>query len=133
MQSEHLLKRGHSYSFNLTISPALRRHFGGRSRCLSNHVTTGFCRHRDSVGLGRATYFHSFRRTVATIFENAGFSGDGAVRFLGQETVQFSFDVYSDGPAAARIVDALRAIQSSCSIQRAAKSWIETTANTVKV
>ncbi|MBK6728376.1 MAG: tyrosine-type recombinase/integrase [Xanthomonadales bacterium] len=68
------------------------------------HVSKAFGRHRDGVGLTRATDFHSFRRTVATKLDNEDLADDVIARMLGHETGVMVRDLYSDGPKVERLM-----------------------------
>lgn len=63
----------------------------------SNAIGKRFGRLKTSLGYGRDLVFHSFRRGVATQFENKGVPEVIAARVLGHEFPTMSFGTYSGG------------------------------------
>ena len=63
----------------------------------SNAIGKRFGRLKSSLGYGRDLVFHSFRRGVATQFENKGVPEVIAARVLGHEFPTMSFGTYSGG------------------------------------
>jgi integrase len=63
----------------------------------SNAIGKRFGRLKSSLGYGRELVFHSFRRGVATQFENKGVPEVIAARILGHEFPTMSFGTYSGG------------------------------------
>lgn len=63
----------------------------------SNAIGKRFGRLKSSLGYGRDLVFHSFRKAVATQFENKGVPEVIAARILGHEFPTMSFGTYSGG------------------------------------
>ena len=63
----------------------------------SNAIGKRFGRLKSSLGYGSDLVFHSFRRGVATQFENKGVPEVIAARVLGHEFPTMSFGTYSGG------------------------------------
>jgi integrase len=75
------------------LSGLTKNKYGDRS----NAIGKRFGRLKSSLGYGRDLVFHSFRRGVATQFENRGVPEVIAARVLGHEFPTMSFGIYSGG------------------------------------
>jgi integrase len=63
----------------------------------SNAVGKRFGRLKSALGYGRPYVFHSFRKGVATQFEQAGIPENEAARLLGHEFNTMTYGLYSGG------------------------------------
>ena len=63
----------------------------------SNAIGKRFGRLKTSMGFGPKHVFHSIRKTVVTLFENAGVSENLAADIVGHEKPRITYGLYSDG------------------------------------
>jgi len=63
----------------------------------SNPASKRFGRLRTREGFGREVVFHSIRKTVATMLENAGVSENVAADILGHQKPRITYGLYSGG------------------------------------
>lgn len=73
-------------------------HTGYRDR--ASLLTQRFSALKKRLGYGPELVFHSIRKTVATMFENAGVAETTAEAILGHEHKSMSYGLYSGGPSA---------------------------------
>lgn len=76
-----------------------------------NNLISQFSRLKKSLGYGRDQVFHSIRKTVATMFEEAGVSEVLAARILGHKLNTMSYGLYSGGASVEAKAEAMAAIK----------------------
>lgn len=77
----------------------------------SNAIGKRFGRLKSSIGYGRELVFHSFRRGVATQFENREVPEVIAARILGHEFPTMSFGTYSGGASLDTLREAVEVLR----------------------
>lgn len=91
---------------------------GGYDGKLSWAVSKAFGRFRDAVGLPRGVDFHSFRRTLITLLENAGADQVMIARYVGHALPTLAFTVYSGGSTEQTSREVARRIKYSAKVER---------------
>jgi integrase len=81
--------------------------FGDRSKPLTKRFTTLKANH----GFGKGHDFHSIRRTVCTMFEDAGVAENYVAHIVGHRLRTMSYGLYSGGPALAAKARAMRKLR----------------------
>lgn len=76
----------------------------------SNAIGKRFGRLKTKMEFGRGYVFHSIRKTVATLLENAGVNENVAADLIGHEKPTMTYGLYSDGNALKVLSAALRKI-----------------------
>ena len=66
----------------------------------SNAIGKRFGRLKTSLGFGEEKVFHSIRKTVTTLLENAGVPEGVAADIVGHENTTMTYGLYSSGTAA---------------------------------
>jgi integrase len=97
---ERLLERSEDGYLLSGLSP---NKYGGRS----NAVGKRFGRLKTSMKFGSAHVFHSIRRTVATLLENAGIPENVAADIIGHDKPTMTYGLYSGGATLATKRDAI--------------------------
>ena len=69
-----------------------------------------FVRYRRECGVSDGTDFHSLRRCVCTILENAGVTPVNIARFVGHKVGTMAADVYSTGGNAERAIQTAKKV-----------------------
>jgi integrase len=77
----------------------------------SNAVGKRFGRLKEAQGFGPNHVFHSIRRTVATILENAGVPESVSADILGHDKPSMTFRLYSGGVTLATKTEAIEQIR----------------------
>jgi integrase len=72
---------------------------GGYDEKFSAAATKAYGRYRRACGVPDGTDFHSFRRNVITVLENAGVGQTPIARFVGHKVGTMAGDIYSAGMA----------------------------------
>lgn len=83
---------------------------GGQYGIRSDPLGKRFGRLKTSLGFGRAHVFHSIRKTVATLLEQAGVPEGVAADILGHEKATMSYGLYSAGSSLAQKLEAIRKV-----------------------
>jgi integrase len=65
----------------------------------SNAIGKRFGYMKTALGYGPGHVFHSIRKTVSTLFENAGVLENIAAAIIGHDVVTMTYGVYSGGPS----------------------------------
>lgn len=91
---------------------------GGYDGKLSWAVSKAFGRFRDAAGLPRGVDFHSFRRTLVTLLENAGADQVMIARYVGHALPTLAFTVYSGGSTEQTSREVARRIRYSTKVEQ---------------
>lgn len=100
---------------------------GGYDRKLSWNMSKAFGRYRDKMKLSRATDFHSFRRTVATLMENLGLDQMKQARHMGHKLGTLAFDIYSGGSSVKTKIEVAKKIRYSEDVEKAVLDFYKRT------
>lgn len=79
----------------------------GKYGVRSDPLSKRFGRLKESMGFGPGHVFHSIRKTVATLLEQAGASEGVAADILGHEKKTLSYGLYSSGSSMAQKLEAI--------------------------
>jgi integrase len=90
------------------LFPELER--GGADKRFSSSAVKAFVRYRRECGVPDGTDFHSLRRCVCTILENAEVSPVNIARFVGHKVGTMAADVYSAGGNAERAIQTAKKV-----------------------
>jgi integrase len=85
----------------------LLANLSGNKYVRSNGVGNRFGRLKTAAGHGHSVVFHSIRKTVATMLQNAGVPEATAAAILGHEVPTMTFGSYSGGPSLALKAEAV--------------------------
>lgn len=96
---------------------------GGYDKKLSWSVSKAFGRFRDAVGLPRGVDFHSFRRTLVTLLENAGVDQVRIARYVGHALPTLAFQLYSGGSTEQTSKEVARRIRYSVKVEQAVERF----------
>jgi len=97
------------------IFPELKT--GGLDEKFSASATKAFGRYRRACGVPDGTDFHSFRRNVMTVLEDAGVSQVSIARFVGHKVGTMAADVYVKGGRKAIALKTAKEIRFSPEIE----------------
>jgi len=76
----------------------------------SNAIGMRFGALKRGMGFGPLHVFHSFRKTVATLLQQAGVSEDVAAGIMGHDIPTMSYGLYSEGAALKQMAEAIERI-----------------------
>lgn len=93
---------------------------GGADKKLSASASKAFGRYRRACGVADGADFHSFRRNVAGILEEAGFSQGELARFVGHKVGTLAADVYAGPRSATWALEASRNVRFAGPVEAAA-------------
>ncbi|MGO8868849.1 MAG: tyrosine-type recombinase/integrase [Alphaproteobacteria bacterium] len=91
------------------ISGLGRDKYGDRRGAISKR----FSRLKTALGFGPDLVFHSIRKTVATMLENAGVAENVAADILGHEKPRITYGLYSGGASLAQKLEAIEKLNYS--------------------
>lgn len=77
----------------------------------SNNIGLRFSRFKTALGFGSQHVFHSIRKTVATLFEQAGVLESVAADILGHEKTTMTYGLYSGGSSLAQKREAIERLK----------------------
>lgn len=92
---------------------------GGLDMKLSASAVKAYGRYRRSCGVADGTDFHSYRRNVVTILENAGVGQVPISRYVGHKVGTLAGDTYSAGGARDNSLETSRKIRFSTKVESA--------------
>jgi len=93
---------------------------GGLDAKLSSSAVKAYGRYRRACGVPDGTDFHSYRRNVCTVLENAGVGQVPIARFVGQKVGTMAADTYSGGSADANSLMTSRKVRYGAGVEAAA-------------
>jgi integrase len=99
---------------------------GGLDMKLSASAVKAYGRYRRSCGVADGTDFHSYRRNVVTILENAGVGQVPISRYVGHKIGTMAGDIYSAGGARENSLETSRKIRFSTKVESATALMIGT-------
>jgi integrase len=94
---------------------------GGLDDKLSSSAVKAYGRYRRSCGVPDGTDFHSYRRNVITILENAGVGQVPISRFVGHKVGTLAGDTYSAGGARANALETSKKITFAPTVEASAR------------
>ena len=83
----------------------------GKYGVRSDPLSKRFGRLKESMGFSRGHVFHSIRKTVATLLEQAGAAEGVAADILGHEKKTLSYGLYSSGSSMAQKLEAISRVR----------------------
>ncbi len=93
---------------------------GGADKKYSSSTVKAFVRYRRECGVPDGTDFHSFRRSVITVLENASVSQLRIARFVGHKVGTMAGDDYSAGSSHERAIETARLVRHGKAVEAAA-------------
>ena len=96
------------------VSSTARNQYGNRSGPLSQR----FGHLKEAMGFGPGHVFHSIRKTVATLLEQAGVTEGIAADILGHEKKTLSYGLYSSGSSLRQMQQAIRKVAYPAPLDR---------------
>lgn len=91
------------------MAEGLDRLSTGRSAAVGRFVATS--RLNDALGFGEQQVFHSIRKTLVTMLEDAGVSENLAADIVGHEKPRITYGLYSGGASLATKAEALERVK----------------------
>lgn len=93
---------------------------GGLDEKLSSSAAKAYTRYRRACGVPDGTDFHSYRRNVCTVLENAGVGQVPIARYVGQRVGTMAGDTYSGGSANANSLATSKKVRYTSKVEAAA-------------
>lgn len=97
---------------------------GGLDDKMSSSVVKAYGRYRRTCGVPDGTDFHSFRRNVITVLEQAGVGQVAIARFVGHQVGTMAADVYSGGGNKANSLETSRKVTYGAKVEAAALALV---------